>query len=110
MIQDDKKWAFTEILGWHNDVEHVINELKEANILHGSLCSREEKGDKSFVQFYACNQHVRELTPQEISVYNEISVRNYVHIEYTYNGRHCLAFPLGEKEGFPVKYWEWWMR
>lgn len=109
MNQKEKNWSFTEILGWHDDVVRVVNELKAANILHGSLSSKEEKGEKLFVQYYSCNSDVCKLTPQEISIYNEISIRNYVHMEFTYNGKDSIAFPVGEKEGFPVKYWEWWM-
>ena len=109
MNQDDKKWAFTEFLGWKDDVEKTIREMQDANLLHGRLCSLEEKGDKRFIQFYSCNERVDRLTEEEMSRYDEISLRNYVHIEYTFNGRESLAFPLGEKEGFPIKYWEWWM-
>ena len=109
MNQDEKKWSFTEILGWTDDVENVIQELKNEGILHGSLCSIEEKDDKRFVQYYECNGDVCLLTPREISIYNEIAFRNFVHIEFTYNGRDCMAFPLNAQDSFPIKYWEWWI-
>ena len=108
MITEKKNWAFTEILGWKEDVDHVIQELKNEQILHGSLSSLEEKDGKCFIQYYACNEHVSRLTPREISLYNEIAFRNFVHMEYTYDGKESLTFPLNEQEGFPIKYWEWW--
>ena len=109
MNLEENKWAFTEFLGQTDDVKKAILALKDANVLHGSVSSNEEKGDKRFVQCYTCNTNVCPLTEEEAQIYNEIALRFHVSIEYAFMGRDCQYFPDNGNDDFPIKYWEWWV-
>ena len=109
MNHNDKKWAFTELLGRTDDVRIAMDELHSKGLLHGTLCGKEEKGDKCFVQYYGCNSEVGLLSEYEVEKYNDIAERYHVCIEYTFMGRNCLSFPINGDHNFSVKYWEWWI-
>lgn len=110
MTLKGKDWAFTEILGYTDDVEDALQALKKAQILQGHLSNDETKGDKHYVQYYECNNNIHQLTPQETQTFNQIANQYKVHIEYSYKGRQGQHFPLNEKNTFAIKYYEWWMR
>ena len=110
MKMENKKWAFTEILGIREDVENAIHDLNNSNLIHGTPCSCEDKVEKRLVQFYECNENVCMLSPEEQKKYDIIACRNHVYIEYSYLGKVVLDFPLDNNNEFCLKYWEWWMR
>lgn len=107
---EDKKWAFTELLGLREDVEKAIQELKENRLIHGAPCSCEDKEEKRLVQYYECNKDVAMLTVQEQEQYNEIARRCHVYFEFSFMGNVVLDFPSDKGNDFCLKYWEWWMR
>lgn len=110
MKEENKKWAFTEILGIREDVESAIHELSKLKIIHGAPCSCEDKAEKRLVQFYECRSDVCTLSVEEQEKYNTIALNCNVYIEYSYMGKVVADFPLHTDYDFCLKYWEWWMR
>ena len=110
MKPENKKWAFTEILGTRENVERTLCELNDAQLIHGTPCSREDKGDKRLVQFYECHEDMTILSPEEQEQYKIIARNCQVYIEYSFMGKVVMDFPSDTGHGFCLKYWEWWMR
>ena len=110
MKPEEQPWAFTEILGYTDDVEEAIQTLKKHHLLKGNLSNDETKDNKHFVQYYQCNPQVRLLTQQEKDTINQIANQHRVHIEYSYKGQQGQHFPLNEKNTFAIKYYEWWIK